>query len=312
LVAVVSTEPSSQTERRAFCAVVSSARDEPLAATASRIDHWILVEYRGAWARDVLGDCLFSPELKAHLRDQLAALERSRLLFVKKPERRSQTGRRVFFGTSRPGQERFFELEVEHQNDLLGFDFAAALEGCGPASPLEGPLYVVCTHGKRDRCCAKFGRPVYEELSRLAGSESVWQCSHVGGDRFAGNLVVLPAGLYLGRVEPAEAWETLDEVLAGRIPLGHYRGRSCHPFAVQAADRAVRVATGLLGVDDVRLDEARAEPDGWRVRLKTTRGELWEVEVERRDGPLTQLTCSSPGLRHPRHFAARTPPVRVA
>ena len=96
-------------------------------ATASRIDHWILVEYRGAWTRDVLGDCLFSPELKAHLREQLAALEHSRLLFVKKPERRSQTGRRVFFGSvESPAQERFFELEVEHQNDLLELDFVSA------------------------------------------------------------------------------------------------------------------------------------------------------------------------------------------
>ena len=112
--------------------------EEPLAATASRIDHWLLVEYRGAWARDVLGDCLFSPELKAHLREQLAALERSRLLFVKKPERRSQTGRRVFFGSSKPGQERFFELEVEHQNDLLGFDFAAALGAGGGGAASRG------------------------------------------------------------------------------------------------------------------------------------------------------------------------------
>ena len=88
--------------------MVSTATAEPLAATASRIDHWILVEYRGPWRRDVLGGSLLSPELKRHLRAQLAALPHARLLFVKQPARRSQSGRQVFFGSSRPGEERFF------------------------------------------------------------------------------------------------------------------------------------------------------------------------------------------------------------
>ena len=66
----------------------------------------------------------------------------------------------------------------------------------------------------------------------------MWQSSHIGGDRFAGNVVFLPEGLYFGRVEPAEAWPVLDEYLAGRIDLAHYRGRSAYSFAEQAAERA--------------------------------------------------------------------------
>ena len=97
------TEPASKGERRPFCAAASGARNEPLTATASRIDHWILVEYRGAWARDLLGGSLLSPRLKAHLREQLAALRPSRLLFVKRPDRRTAPGRKVYLATSKPG-----------------------------------------------------------------------------------------------------------------------------------------------------------------------------------------------------------------
>ena len=104
--------------RRPFCSATSLAREEPLAATASRIDHWILIEYRGAWQRDVLGGSLLSPRLKAHLREQLALLRPSRLLFVKQPERRAEHGRRVFLATSTPGEEQLVGLEVEHQEDL--------------------------------------------------------------------------------------------------------------------------------------------------------------------------------------------------
>jgi hypothetical protein len=292
--------------RRPFCSDVSRDDEEPLGATASLVERWLLIEYRGLWSRDAVDGSTLSPEVKRRLVAWLHAEPRSRIVFVRRTERRREDGLLAFRITSREDDASARRLELERHDDLLALDLDTAGER------VDHPLLLVCTHGKHDACCARRGRPLYEAVADQVEPAWAWQCSHVGGDRFAGNLVVLPAGLYLGRVEPAEAWETLDEVLAGRIPLGHYRGRSCHPFAVQAADRAVRVATGLLGVDDVRLDEARAEPDGWRVRLKTTRGELWEVEVERRDGPLTQLTCSSPGLRHPRHFAARTPPVRVA
>jgi hypothetical protein len=292
--------------RRPFCSDVSRDDEEPLGATASLVERWLLIEYRGLWSRDAVDGSTLSPEVKRRLVAWLHAEPRSRIVFVRRTERRREDGLLAFRITSREDDASARRLELERHDDLLALDLDTAGER------VDHPLLLVCTHGKHDACCARRGRPLYEAVADQVEPAWAWQCSHVGGDRFAGNLVVLPAGLYLGRVEPAEAWETLDEVLAGRIPLAHYRGRSCHPFAVQAADRAVRVATGLLGVDDVRLDEARAEPDGWRVRLKTTRGELWEVEVERRDGPLTQLTCSSPGLRHPRHFAARTPPVRVA
>jgi hypothetical protein len=294
-------------ERRAFCAAVSSASEEPLAATASRIDHWLLVEYRGAWARDVLGDCLFTPELKAYLREQLATLPRSRLLFVKKPERRSQTGRRVFFGTSKPGQERFFELEVEHQNDLLGFDFGEALDsGGGEASPLQEPLYVVCTHGKRDRCCARQGRPLYDGLRRETDTGRVWQSTHVGGDRFAGNVVVLPQGLYYGRVEPDDVTDLLAAYAAGEIDLDHYRGRSAFSFPVQAAERAIRESEGLRGIDDVAVVDSRSlGRDQWRVRFRTRGGARHEVDVAAivADEP-AYLTCDSAEPKRARRYVA--------
>jgi hypothetical protein len=301
--AVVSVHPSPRAERRAFCAAVSSASEEPLAATASRIDHWLLVEYRGAWTRDVLGESLLSPELKEHLRGQLASLGRARLLFVKQPERRAQTGRQVFFGTSKPGQERFLALEVEHQNDLIGFDFVTALgAGGGPASPVEGPLFVVCTHGKRDRCCAKFGRPLYDSLRHDAEPGRVWQSTHVGGDRFAGNVVVLPYGLYYGRVDPVDTGPLVATQAAGRIDLDRYRGRSAWSFPVQAAERALRESEGLLGIDDLAFLGSSAQGDGaWRVRFRTRDEAVHEADVETvvADEP-AYLTCDAAEPRRAR------------
>ena len=302
----MSVEPRASVANRALCAAVSTASHESLAATASRIDNWIVVEYRALWDRDVLGASRFSPELKAHFREQLHTLGPSRLLFVKKPERRASDRRYVYFGSSKPGEERFFQLEVDHQEDLLGFDFAGALAGEGlPGMPVDHPLMVVCTHGKRDRCCAKNGRPLYDALRHETESSWVWQSTHVGGDRFAGNVVVLPQALYYGRVEPGDVPALLEAHMSGRIEMEHYRGRAAYTFPLQAAEHAIRESEGLVGIGDLDFVGADTLDDGWRVRFRTKAGAVIESDVvsELSDEPV-HLTCTALEPQRARHYTA--------
>ena len=293
--------------RRALCADVSSASAEPLAGTASHVRHWLLVEYRGMWDREVLGKSLLSPPLKAHLKAQLAALPHSRLLFIRRPEERRRERRALFFGTSAVGEERFFRLEFDRHDDLLALDLPGALLGGAerPGVPLDHPLFVVCTHGKRDRCCAKYGRPLYDEMRARVNREWVWQSTHVGGDRFAGNLVCLPEGLYFGRVGPDDVAGVVETYLDGRVALERFRGRSSYPFAVQAAERAVRAETGIDGIDAVRvLDFERRPGRPWVVRLLVEpESQVHEVEVvSETSEEAVYLTCNAAAPRHVRRF----------
>ena len=286
---------------------MSGAADEDLAATASRVDRWVLVEYRGLWDRDVLGGSLLSQSLKEHLREQLGKLRHSRLLFVKRPERRSQKRRMLFVGSSRPGEERFYALEFDHHDDLVGYDFASALLGGGtPGVPVQHPLFVVCTHGKRDRCCAKYGRPLYDQLKGKVDPEWVWQSTHVGGDRFAGNVVLLPEGLFFGRVGGDDLDPILDDYFDGRINLERFRGRSAYTFPVQAAELAVREETGLAGVHDVELVRvSRKDHERWLVTLRAAGREFAAEAWEERGEEPVYLTCSSVTPQTPRRFRAR-------
>jgi hypothetical protein len=281
-------------ERRAFCSEDSRENAEPLAATASRVDHWLLVEYRGLWGHDALAGSGLSDQVKAHLREQVAARPRTKLLFLRRTERRGRPSLAVLWGSSPECGGELFCAEVAGYEDLLELDLTA------PGQPLGHPLLLVCTHGKHDRCCSRYGRPLYQALAEQADEGWVWQSSHLGGDRFAGNVVFLPEGLYFGRVGPGEAWPVLDEYLAGRILLEHYRGRSCYWFAEQAAERAVREAAGLRGIDDLELTGR----DGQLILLRAA-GRTYEVEVTPEPGALTYLTCGSETLRHPQHYAAR-------
>ena len=299
---------TATTSERPLCADESARRDEPLTATASRVEHWLLVEYGGYWPHEPLDAAVFAGGLRSHLEAQLARLPRSRLLLVKRlgPEGRLRRDRvRVTYGYTRERERRLFWLELDAHPDLLDLDVAAALlDGAPhPGEPLEDPLLLVCTHGTRDRCCARYGQALFRAAHRAEPGWS-WQASHLGGDRFAGNLLALPEGLCFGRVSPAAFAALLRDYLAGRIELESYRGTSCYPMDVQAAELAVRRATGLTGFYDLRF----AGREGGRVRLLAeVSGDLHEVEVvERRSETDALLTCKAERPRRTRHFVARS------
>lgn len=290
---------SSGPSTRPFCCEISRENDEPLGATASRIDHWLLVEYRGLWSHDALAGSGLSDQVKNRLRTLVAERPRTRLLFIRRPNRRSHDAVAVYVADSREGNERLGRLELRDHEELRALDPFKAAE------PVDEPLFLVCTHGKHDRCCARYGRPLWEAVSEELDEVSAWQCTHVGGDRFAGNLVILPHGLYYGRVDREDVGEVLDHHFSGQIALEHYRGRSCWPFAVQAAERRIRAEEGLTGLADLSLRSVRRQgEDRWTISFETRVGPR-EVDVVAELGELTQLTCSAEVPRRPLRYVPR-------
>lgn len=163
------------------------------------------------------------------------------------------------------------EGRLDDVRDVLDIEVEAL--GRGEAisfgEPRTAPLYGVCTHGKVDACCAEFGRPVLRALQ--ATSAEVVEVTHVGGDRFAANMVVWPHGLYYGRLTPASAQAAVAAHGAGRVHPPNLRGRSDVVPAAQVAEYAVRLVTGLDGIDAVRALAAAADDAGtWTVEIATS------------------------------------------
>ena len=275
--------------RRPFCSDVSRDNGESLGATASRIDHWLLVEYRGLWGPDALRASGLSDQVKDALREQVRARPRTRLLFIRRPDRRGREEFRAYAATSREGEESLRCASFSSYEELRTLDLARAGE------PLERPLFLVCTHGKHDPCCARYGRPLFEALAEQVEEEDVWQTTHIGGDRFAGNLLCLSRGVYYGRVERKDAGRVLDAHLEDTIELEHYRGRSCYSFAAQAAERDIRERTGLLRLDDLRL----VSEQGSLIAFADREGNVHEREVSLELGPADFLTCTADELHRP-------------
>jgi hypothetical protein len=278
-----------------FCSRRSLAARERIFGTASNpIEVWLVLEYNGPWTRNLLPDSTLPPEVKSKLLNVLQSVPHSRLLFVRN-ELRGQGGLSFFVAITREQQQALYRFELEAYPDLLPID-AGALAGvqAGTEHPIEAPLYLVCADGKHDQCCAKFGLPLYREMVRWAGA-AVWQSSHVGGDRFAPNVICLPSGVYYGHVTPDEARRVVEHSSAGQVYLDKLRGRSCYSFDVQAAEYFARAASGLRQIDAFTVEGVSKSNGLISVRLREAAAQrVHLIEVAREQAAFRAfLTCTS-------------------
>lgn len=266
------------------------ARAEPLYATASLVSAWLLVEQSGAWGPDALTDSKFPSEIATELQRRASNV---RILLIR--QRKAKRERPVVFKVHSGSADRapsMVSMPLIDPAALLDIDFDALDDGdVGPGTTIDHPVYLVCTHGRHDICCADNGRPLYRAISSIRPARA-WEVSHIGGDRFAGNLLVLPRGDYFGRLEPDDAERLITDYEAGRLDLVHYRGRSTQPRLVQAAEHFVRETEGLRGFDQLVLTGYRRS------------GDRAEVVFVGRAGPI-QVHVAARGAQEPRHLTCR-------
>jgi len=284
------------------CALTSGQRGDDLAGTASTVRAYLLVEWSGAWGIDALRDSRLPDEAKRVLRSAPKLGVRVNLVRRHRaPARQDVT--RVLAAYADPERPWLEAAELTSPAQVADLDLAALGAGRSPGlTPVAEPVFAVCTHGRHDACCAELGRPLAAALSE-AQPDATWEVSHVGGDRFAGNLLVLPHGLYYGRVDPPAAVAIAAGHRSGHLDLDHLRGRSSYPMPVQAAEIALRRQLGETRLDAVRPLERRREGDRWRARFEVG-AKSWEVVVRTTldDSDRHRLTClavrSDPIPRH--------------
>ena len=278
---------------RFSCARDSQALSEPLLGTASTVRRWILVEQPGPWGRDAPFDSNMPGEVATRLRRRAREVG-ARLLLIRRYGRYAPERRTCFVASTTTDACWAEQLSVADADDLLDVDFAPlARHRSVGGTPVDQPLLLVCTNGRHDPCCAEFGRPLARALAQTH-PKLMWESSHYGGDRFAGNLICLPHGVYYGRVAPASGPRIVEDYRRGLLDLDHFRGRSCHPFLVQAADAFVRRDTGLLRLDDlVLVGWEEVEADTARVRFETRQDRRFTAVVQAvRSGEPRLLSCS--------------------
>ncbi|MEV6140277.1 sucrase ferredoxin [Nocardia sp. NPDC051990] len=272
----------------------AAAVDVPLPGTATRVSGWLCVEQPGAWGRDVIGAEVLGPEITAELAARTAAAK-VRPTLIRRPGRNEFNGvRTVLIASSRPQGFWCERFEITDLKQLLDLDLDL-LNGPPPGigAPVRDSLILVCAHGKRDQCCALFGRPIAANLA-ADYPDRVWECSHTGGHRFAPAMVLLPSGLTYGRVDTAAAIAAVEAVGRNAVSLAGLRGRSGHHPIEQVAEIAVREHVSAR-LDDltIHLETDSAATDSDLAVVTHCDGRRWRVTTRTVEFPPRQASCGA-------------------
>ncbi|KAK4804960.1 hypothetical protein SAY86_004777 [Trapa natans] len=159
----------------------------------------------------------------------------------------------------------FFRPEFLQSRRLTHFDVDTFVEEVlvkesewlpGNPEALRGSYIFVCSHGSRDRRCGVCGPALVSrfreeiEMYSLQGKVSVSPCSHIGGHKYAGNVIVFgtdPGGSISGHWYGYVAPEDVPELLEQHIGRG------------EIVDRLWRGQMGLSEDAQVKLQELRSQ-----------------------------------------------------
>ncbi|MEO6955307.1 MAG: sucrase ferredoxin [Antricoccus sp.] len=262
------------------CSDQSVALAEPLAGTAGVANRYLVIEQGGPWGRDALNN----GDLDHHLANQIARLAAQhdvKVLMIRRPGRHTEhghrNGRAVYAACINSGSVAL--LAVVDPIEILEINWAAYARddpsGVYPRSQLiTDPVVLVCAHSKRDLCCAVKGRPLARQLREKHGNH-VWECSHLGGHRFAATALILPSGATYGRLNRGNVEAVYQAAVSGTEIPQLLRGMSALAKPAQAADVALRTRTGratsfidILSVGDVYKVRFGDESQIWTVTVR--------------------------------------------
>ncbi|MEO6578189.1 MAG: sucrase ferredoxin [Candidatus Limnocylindria bacterium] len=277
------------------CSALADALNEPMIGSVEQRTRWLLVEDRSGWGTDAVKDVL------GRLLPAAAKARGVRVLLVKRrvADPSADAVRRVFLVDV---VER--RIAVRRVTDLAELSIDAIADGPVEAfgDPMSEPMFLVCTNGKRDACCALRGRPLMPALSPDYG-EQTWECTHLGGHRFAGNLVCLPDGIVYGRVTANEGPRLAAAYASGHLDPSLLRGRSAWPPPVQVAEQSVRQRLGLTDVAALDLVRAEITEENATVVLAEADGTAHRVELRsERLPPARAVSCSGEKVAEPIHW----------
>ncbi|MBQ1026076.1 sucrase ferredoxin [Micromonospora sp. C95] len=269
---------------------------DPLTATALEVTAWLLLEHPGPWGKNALTESGLDPAV-THQLDQVERRIGVRTQLISPPG--DERPRWCYAAVRAPGATPGWGRKaVDDITDLLSLDFSILAAGQLPPGfePLAEPLYAVCANEAGDPCCGRSGSAVHAALRAQVGDRGR-RTAHVGGHKFAANVVVFPHGHYYGRVDPPAAAAITSATEAGRIDLEHFRGRSTYTIPEQAADDVLR-RQGYLGVDEVTLTERAIEVGDrtYRNHFTTADGRRHTVTVRSEDqSPARLQSCTDAG-----------------
>lgn len=288
------------------CSEQSVNAGEPIHGTAvAEVETWLLIEYRERWARDVM-ECEWPEGVLAWLQKTVDSTRRLRVQLIRQPGR--VDGDLAVYVVTTGSRARIRRLNIASHAELPTLDLPSLIADVTPQPTDPKNLYLVCVHGKRDRCCALHGIAVHRVLDEQDLDGELWQSSHQGGHRFAATMLYLPLGVHYGRLEPEDMQPLAEAHARGMLyDLNRYRGATRMSLPIQSAEAWLREQEMELGFNDVEYVEHKLNADGsWEAAFRS-RGKLHRLTVVARTGEYGRMTsCNAEASTLPTfHYVVR-------
>jgi len=209
-----------------YCSVLSRNSAEPLAGSAPFARHFVFITWpKKYWQYEALeAKGGFPQGLKKWMKEQSEVNGKISIRLVSRA------------GLSQDKVEIYIYPEKYCYSNVLPSQIPAVLESYfrdgitaafSPA-PIEGEQIFICTHGRHDKCCAKFGQELADKMryhvSRQKTAVEVWDSSHLGGHRFAATMIDFPTGRAYGHLSADELPNYLASRKAAQVYGRAYRG----------------------------------------------------------------------------------------
>lgn len=253
-----------------FCAIANQQTGEDLIGTAGHYQTYVLIECPRPWAAKVFT----SEKIPANLRDYVKSIKKQRsiqFLAISRGDIAATESVTVMVyektlpsdvALSKQGSAnresihnyRGYEFQLDSLNQVVGC-LEAHWQGDRIGQPIIQKDILICTHGMRDKCCARFGHTFFREAARsvkqgrLPSNTRIWKVSHIGGHRFAPTAISLPDGRYYGRltIEALEAIMTRSGSVNQLSAV--YRGWGLLPSPLQVLERQLILTWGWSWFD---------------------------------------------------------------
>lgn len=289
-----------------FCSDLSRKMGESMVGTAARVEAWFLLEYEGVWGAKATEENELPWVVQNWLKEKLSAVGEGRLQFIKQDRPAGSRGICFFVALPREAAPSLYRFRLDAYEDLLDLDVKAVASGDSNYDEFIHPesLYLVCTNGRRDRCCARSGMALFQGLVAYVG-DTVWQSTHLGGHRFAPTVLTVPDGAFYGRLTPADLASFVKSQQDRHLYLDNLRGRCCYEKVAQAADHFLRQKTRVLERSAYRLSGSRRlDERHWLVTfVSPDSGEVHRLTLAQESSAAEQVvSCSPPKTKAVTHF----------
>lgn len=268
----------------------SDVNREPLAGTAKAGVNFLLLEHPGPWSHDILDGGTFGEDLTAQLKKFLKDTGFG-LQLIRQPGR---AGRKI---TEHNLYLVFGESEIIEHTIIQSPADILALTLAGPkhnqAEKIDHPMLLICTHAKRDRCCAIKGRPLAASVVPQFPARHVWESSHTKGHRFAPAMLLMPWNYFFGRMTATDTIAMFSAAQQGLLFLPGNRGRGSLTARGQVAELAV-AAQLSRNQESVPIDSLHviAEENN-SVQVKHSDGRQWLVDLRQEEVPNVLASCGA-------------------